>query len=330
MKENFIKTLATVLGIVVAGVFIVGCQNNMTDVEKTLSFSVESIQEYDEDVVAFVKQAKPVFAAGIEESDIGLTVAGYEVYLMQSLSNKFARQVSFSEIFFSSDDVISVIQKEIDAFNLPDFENLTEEDISRIKQDFPEMTKEEIKNNIDMIFLVYQDQIGVLALKEIVKNTEDVSSGYARALRTNKIKDLFYDHKQQITKETVAAMVKHPLSAANLYKAVDKAVEFSGKYMGNMAVGDTKKDAFRHCIWNVALANEGVGGIRERKSWAEDFATAYEQGSLYTKKTSEMDLHNNTVGRDVYTSLTSFWHHKADYDKACNIVKSKADSAVFV
>jgi len=57
-------------------------------------------------------------------------------------------------------------------------------------------------------------------------------------------------------------------------------------------------DAFRHATWNLVLSQRiGVGDC---KIWTDAHESGHE-----TTRASRMDLHNNQVGRQLYSKLTS-------------------------
>lgn len=145
-----------------------------------------------------------------------------------------------------------------------------------------------------------------------------------------------------ITIHEIAACLKHPFSAISLQTQKDNAESYTTKYMGTGEGLNTKKDAFRHAILNVALAKEGWFLKDEKLSWAYDMGTAHEQGARYVEKESEMDLHNNEVGRNIYdlnspkTYGSFLWWtvetgvDEKNYDFYCSIIKNRLNSAVFV
>lgn len=137
-------------------------------------------------------------------------------------------------------------------------------------------------------------------------------------------------------------MLKHPFSAIGLKKQRDISYNLTKSYYSSYMSVDNKADAFRHSIWNIVMAKEGWGLKKEKLSWAEDFSTAHEQGIKYDGVASEMDLHNNKVGRYFYDNKVSkkytkilWWKietgvKEPSYDEFCKIIYSKSQSVIFI
>lgn len=144
---------------------------------------------------------------------------------------------------------------------------------------------------------MYQKQVSSLALSEL--------SNY---LADNTMARGIYDYdidfgNNSLTGYEIAACTKYPLSAIKLNSIRDKAFQLTleGCSVTNQEV-DNKVDAFRHCIWNILMAREGVGLFKDKVGWAEAFCTAHEKGSKYIQYCSEMDLNNNRIGRSIYNA----------------------------
>lgn len=106
---------------------------------------------------------------------------------------------------------------------------------------------------------------------------------------------------QALNSEEKKLAVAHPLQAAKVYNASQKAESETKKHWGRNGLNDNS-DAFRHCIWNMFMTID-IGAVA-----AEKWATAHEYNSSNSLEKT-MDLYNNRIGRlntptpqDVYTS----------------------------
>lgn len=222
---------------------------------------------------------------------------------------------------------------------IPELIEPSEDDIKKLQNDFPKMSEKEIIDNLETISKVYQNEVSSIAFDGIIEACTNQSSLFAQ----RSAGDIYLKIDDDIiTLAEVAACLKHPFSAMNLIKQKNKSFELTEKYMKYAEHTDEKSDAFRHAIWNVVMAKEGWGLKNEKIAWANDFATAHEEGKKYDGLASEMDLHNNKVGRKYYDSHSSkkytkilWWKietgvNEPSYEAACSDIKRKAVSSVFV
>lgn len=110
-------------------------------------------------------------------------------------------------------------------------------------------------------------------------------------------------------------VIRYPFAALKVNDAKNIATEQTERKFGYSGLGD-RSDAFRHGIWNAEMT------ILIGAEKAELFATAHEEKDTtgeepdgYTKiEHKNMDLHNNSVGREIgltYADLSE--EQMADY-----------------
>ena len=286
------------------------------------------------DVSALLQKTTVRLFEGVEKDDLGLSLEDRVLRLSNGLSKKHGRSLIGTDVMgITFDELASIIQSQLDVVTIPELLEPTAEDIAIISQDFPGLTEDEILVELEAISRVYQDQIGALAENAFLSaDYEPVPDGITRSL-----------YEGAPTVYEIAAALKHPLSALTITKQKDKAFALTGQYMGSTEVPtNTKKDAFRHAIWNIVMAKEGWGLKKEKIAWAKDMATAHEKGGNYVKVDSEMDLHNNTAGIRYYDANSTRKYTKIlfikietgvsepSYEKAASAIKTKAESAKFV
>lgn len=311
-----------------------GCKNQFEIIAQEEQIGVD---EYDEAVVSFLDNTEVILRDGINRNEIGKTLQGYTTYLENRVSTKIGRSVLANESIFSGEDIAEILGNVVSESDLPELLAPTEIDLEKIKLDFPRLTDEEIIENIEIISQIYQSEIALLAIDDIVSGCD------ARAYSSRSAGDYHVNiGDDTITLAEVAACLKHPFSACGLIKQKDKAFSLTEEYMGHATRVDEKSDAFRHAMWNIVMAKEGWGLKKEKMSWARDFATAHEEGVKYDGLASEMDLHNNRAGLRYYDEKASKKYKKIlwfkievgvsepSYGEAAQAIKKRAIESTLV
>ena len=108
---------------------------------------------------------------------------------------------------------------------------------------------------------------------------------------------------QSLKKEEQALVYKYPFEARSAQKSSNIALRKTAQLFSNSSDG-TRANAFQHAYWN-ALMTYQIGAAK-----AKLFATAHESyteaelnavgiGGISIRILTEMDLHNNDVGRKI-------------------------------
>jgi hypothetical protein len=314
---------------------------HFTDVQEGKA-EAQDAPQYSLAVIALLEKTPVRLFDGVEESDIGLSFEGLVSKLTTDLSEKHGRSVQgYDTVAIKAEEMIEIIKSQLEKNSLPELFEPTAEDIASINQDFPSLTEEEIVDELVTIRRIYLDQVGTLVLKDFMSSDYEIlPEGSERSVGYSD--GAFYFNDEKLTVQEIAAMAKHLLSAVTLIKQKDLAQSYTKQYMGTQNNVNDKSDAFRHGIWNVVMAKEGVGLKDEKMAWARDFATAHEAGAKYIAVESEMDLHNNNVGLRYYNANSSkkytkilFWKAETgvsepSYTTACNVLKDRAINATLV
>jgi len=334
MKKLFLSAMAVASA---AAIFLAGC----SDISESESTSYSDSFDRDFKVSELLEKTSINLVEGCTINDLGMSIDERESMLNKSIENTCGRSVLPTDYKIDIGDLGSILESASSEIEIPDMENLEEDDIEKVIEDFPGLSKTDVAEFRDEIFSIYQDQIAYLAMDEIVKtvsskvldNTTNDRSVYDKSIN---IRD------EEITGYEIAACLKHPLSAVGLKKQKNKAQSLTETYMGSKNNINGRTDAFRHIIWNIVMAKEGVGLKKERLAWARDFSTAHEKGVKNNGADSVMDLHNNLVGRTIFDDSTSRRYKKIlfikieygikmpSYDYFCNIVKNKVCNATFI
>lgn len=94
----------------------------------------------------------------------------------------------------------------------------------------------------------------------------------------------------------------------SFYKASKKARKYSNELYLGFGGTNTKKDAYRHAIWSALLARcfGSMTSINHRIEFAKAVGDANEVCGKNAKDGSQMDIHNNKIGRDLFKNNTEY------------------------
>lgn len=117
-------------------------------------------------------------------------------------------------------------------------------------------------------------------------------------------------------------VLAYPSQAATVYMCSNEAVSRTITEYGYNGADDCS-DAFRHALWNALMTNsfassEIIYNISNGRMYAKMWADAHEVGNEGTLAYT-MDLHNNSVGRNAVTKLSSS-------NELQSIIRNKVDS----
>lgn len=292
--------------------------------------------DYDVEIKDFIKDYNIAFESPMICEYMGLSTDGYTKLILSELVNH-GRYVSYTDSLIGAEELVDLLDQEINNFDIPDFYSLEQDDIEKIMNHLSIFSEQIIIDNIDVIMDIYQAEVSLSSLDNIISNLT-VYENNSRAAG-----DYYVEFGDDIiTLAELGACLKHPFSALGLLKQKEKAYLVTEEYMLFPKKTDEKSDAFRHSIWNIVMAKEGFGNVKEKLSWAEDFATAHEAGVKYNNLPSEMDLHNNNVGRLFYKQNSCNKNKKImginffcgvddpTYEEACSYIKAKALNAILI
>ena len=331
-KRFFIRRYLLVY-IFCCSVIILGCSN--LENYNRMDNNIEQFEQ-DEDVSYLLSKTSVNLPGNVSVSDLGVSIDDRLQFLIAKKSNMVGRSVSPLDDAMTQEKLEEILQEKIDILDIPELVSPSEDDIDMINEVFPDLTEEEIVDNLYTIGKIYQDMVSAIAVDDILcaGNLQSRSIGYKDGA--------FQKDDDNVTWYEIAAVLKHPFSAIGLKKQRDISYNLTKSYYSSYMSVDNKADAFRHSIWNIVMAKEGWGLKKEKLSWAEDFSIAHEQGIKYDGVASEMDLHNNKVGRYFYDNKVSkkytkilWWKIEAgvkepSYDEFCKIIYSKSQSAIFI
>ena len=100
--------------------------------------------------------------------------------------------------------------------------------------------------------------------------------------------------------------LKHPLYLLPTYKATSKAVAISDRLYGDLHHEDNRTNAFRHALWNYLICQNCLpvaGSLEKTISWSTKITDLHERLSPNEGLAKMMDLHNNRIGRELFTNL---------------------------
>lgn len=299
---------------------LTGCMNNLSE------NLVSNEKEYDKSFIKLVELNEVNLSESVNKDLFGLTCDSKINFITKKINSNYNRSISTDNLTFYYNDIIPIFEWAVSVIDIPNFNNFSSEEFTKLQRNFPKITLEEVYDNSDFIWKFYQEEISAL----IIENWS-IDSTYPqhrnRSIYDNGKINIF---NHEITPLELGILLKHPVNALSLKKSTELTMSLTTNYMGEGDGGDNKKDAFRHSCWNIVLANEASGFKNVRIQWAEDITSAHEAGVNYTGAPSEMDLHNNAVGRSFYLNYTGKTSKIKTYDGILSELKNKANSARFI
>ncbi len=119
---------------------------------------------------------------------------------------------------------------------------------------------------------------------------------------------------------------KNPLLVFPTNRATIRTVEICNRIYGSSHHGDNRANAFRHALWNILVAKQVFKIVKTEEraiSWAEKITTLHEILMPNAPLETEMDLHNNEMGRKFYLELQN-----TPEAEIIQFVKAKTEEAV--
>ncbi len=218
------------------------------------------------------------------------------------------------ELKYEELDSLQIVEKEKE-YELEQ-EKIAKENWEMIKKDFPTLTDEQIKDNIDIIDEYYEQNLGYLVLKEIADNKQEI----AQKVATNGNNKNEYFRKYSKEKQCMldAAKSYNWLKGQLALNSVNNKTSLIDRYAYNYYPNktgeknggiNTRGDAYRHMLFSAVLANSyfTLSAKHPRLTFANNVATALENCTDKPIIDSKaMDLHNNAIGRQIWYDNTPY------------------------
>lgn len=102
-----------------------------------------------------------------------------------------------------------------------------------------------------------------------------------------------YGTYKRLNKAEKSFLWSHPFASMTFSDDANKALTTAQSKFPSSELHNGRGDAFRHCYWNALMAKH------EGDALAKEFADAHEENTDQPADEKKMDLHNNSVGRDI-------------------------------
>lgn len=279
--------------------------------EKTLKNLYQKVQQ------SVAKNKGISFKAGNEEfPDIPLLVAGTDNVIDQFPYSKIQTHLE-DEVAVETDTIPYEVKQilierglltEEDNNTIPsEEENTPEINWEMIQKDFPTLTEAEIQEHIELIDAYYTQNFNYVLLEEIAKNKMTIANKIAQKSKLSAKSEGI--GLGAVCAAAVAIARGTLVNIAALALAGDQADTSADNYYNGLGDYNTRKDAYRHILWNALLAQYYVTLISSKQiriGFAKDVTDAYESCGNNAIDSREMDFHNNAIGRKIYDDNTSY------------------------
>jgi hypothetical protein len=214
----------------------------------------------------------------------------------------------------------------------PKLDSLTTDEIEKINVNFPDLSSDEIVENINVIDSFYTSLVRYDLVQSLTK-AESKSNTKAFKVSSSSNEYFGYD----LNSSEFWYFVWHPALASPIKKATEKAKSLTDSNYPNISAYQNKADGFRHAIWNVLICKyigEDKNAISDCTERAEDFTTKHETGAdkpitmtdAAWALDQQMDLHNNAQGRKYFESVASII--KVGWFKVKRVIAPSEDELV--
>ena len=191
-------------------------------------------------------------------------------------------------------------------------------DVGMIENDFSDLTLAEIEEQAATVDQYYSRNLDYLVLKEIAHHPEKYTIMTSKASCSGD-----YDYDYNSVNEFLANLCVYDhtmiLVTGKLYGYVRSAVAFllaggraktsSEENYHGLDPGDTRRDAYRHTLWNALLAQYYwtiIPSKSRRMSFAKLVSNHREILLGGSVDSIEMDFHNNAIGRELWSQHTGY------------------------
>lgn len=125
--------------------------------------------------------------------------------------------------------------------------------------------------------------------------------------------------------------ITHPLFVFPTISATKKCLKVSTEYFGKAHYKNGPANAFRHALWNILIASFCLRWSSNKDKlncWAKKVTDWHEEAFVNAPLAKAMDLHNNAVGRYLFTEHASASHENLletliDMTKESRLIKSE-------
>lgn len=196
----------------------------------------------------------------------------------------------------------------------PRLDSLTLDEIEKIRVNFPDLSLDNIVENINVIDSFYTSLVRYDLMLEL---TEVELSFNTKALKVSSSGDY-----KKLNSEEFWYLFWRPSLIDPISEAKERAVELTNDLIESeeefhgMNASQDKADGFRHAMWNVLICKyvgESKSKISDCTEIADEFTTKHETGATQSiGLTNEqweldkcMDLHNNAQGRKYFESVAT-------------------------
>ena len=105
-------------------------------------------------------------------------------------------------------------------------------------------------------------------------------------------------------KSLLFLLFRHPIFMISTVRVTFRVMRISEQEFPGIHGKQNKANAFRHALWNVLIAKECARYSKNEATilqWTKNFTDWHEEFSPNEELPRFMDLHNNSVGREIYS-----------------------------
>lgn len=231
-------------------------------------------------------------------SALEYTEKDFQQLLLENLSSNTENKKVFTELVYPTLEELAMIATEIES-NYPSVYHPTPEDADSIRNDFPGLNDEQIEANLEIIDEYYEQNMKYDIIQVLSSNNG------------GNINNRILDYPGGLCSKEFWVVMGRPRAIDSVKDAKENAENATQQLYPSVSHFQTRADAFRHAFWSVLIAKyygTKKDDLQKGLQLAEEFTDAHEEcnkeSSSWLDYDSEMDYHNNWVGR-VRFNLTA-------------------------
>ena len=221
-----------------------------------------------------------------------------------------------------------------------------------VKKDFPTLSENQIATNLEEIDSYYSRNLNDMVASKYVDNddyddNDDEFHGGGHNYNPTPPRMPAITTLKKVGEDTAACTLRE-LSIdwwdvkryVAYYKAGAYATWNAALSYYSTGKANTKRDAFKHTLWNGLLANHyyTMSAKKPRLDFAKDVADMNEKCGGNKQDVSAMDYHNNAIGRKIWdddTTYQTFWGityniRNPSNSRLTSLVKEKMKNILYI
>jgi len=203
------------------------------------------------------------------------------------------------EVYPTLEEIAAIVEENLSKY--PNVYEMDSLDYSMVKANFPNLSDEQIEENLDLIDDYYTKNLQYDLITEIIEQNEIKKSSTLKG----------GSYPGGLFSREFWYLIWKPTATVSVKDAKDDAEQWTIDYYGDSR-GYDKSDAFRHIAWSTLIAKyhaDKKKDIGKGVKLAREITNIHEEENRDKQGAPDwdcqMDYHNNWIGRNYFESIAS-------------------------